>query len=302
MRSFASKNQWKAKYEGESILYAESSELLKITLLHGLPSSHRAKIWMRSALQSRMNCGINPVFDILEHYAKLSSHIPSLGKDIAHQIELDLPRTFADQIDYALSLKKQRESCKNSSGTNVPLGEGSRVASAESAANIPNELLAPGTGDAHDVLRRILRTFAVCYPQLGYLQSMNFVAAFCWLVIKRQQNNSQKEKDTHWDTFASTTRFHSKSQLEAVGLKENVEHMQRASSHETTKINPFLSVESALEVMESINFSDSAHIEACAYFLFETFTLGLLKGYYEGDMGMLRVSTTISRLIYVGLS
>ncbi len=95
--------------------------------------------------------------------------------DVARQIELDLPRTFAEQRDFSASL-----AARAASGVAL---DGSRSAAAESACGA----VAGEGGDAHDALRRLLRVFCARNAAIGYLQSMNFVAAFLLIVFGRER-------------------------------------------------------------------------------------------------------------------
>lgn len=96
-------------------------------------------------------------------------------EELGRQIELDLPRTFADQRDFAHAIAAKDD-----------LFDGSRSTAYASSAAASAEPQVVGGGDVHDALRRILRLFCVRNPGLGYLQSMNFVAAFMLLVFGRE--------------------------------------------------------------------------------------------------------------------
>jgi hypothetical protein len=111
---------------------------------------------------------------------------------IQQQIELDLPRTFAEQRDFSAALSMKAGAFDGSRSAVMTAIEAAQMAA----------LAVPGAGDVHDALRRMLRSFCVLHPALGYLQSENFVAAFCLLVMGRAD-----ETAAFWAFEALVTRM-----------------------------------------------------------------------------------------------
>jgi hypothetical protein len=101
----------------------------------------------------------------------------SINGDTSRQIEIDLNRTFAEQADFAAALAMKADG-----------QDGSKSGVAEAVSALPDVVLTTaGCGDMHDALRRLLRAFCALHPATGYLQSMNFLAAFALLVVGRQK-------------------------------------------------------------------------------------------------------------------
>jgi hypothetical protein len=168
----------------ESALAAPAGALDDLVLSHGLSPSYRPRIWLAHAAATRVRCGLSPTVD----YASLVGAGAVLELEVSRQIELDLPRTFPEQRDFAAALAMKNGAFDGS--------RSSALAAAE-AANEPH-MYVPGAGDVHDAVRRLLRAFCAAHPATGYLQSMNFLAAFILLVFGR---GSEGEAYTVFETL-----------------------------------------------------------------------------------------------------
>ena len=162
------------------------SEFFDVILTHGIYPAYRPDIWLQACRK------VHPITYDLQTYPTFTEYYTqsilksiNLSLDTIRQIELDLPRTFCEQKDFLAALEFK---------ANQPQGnwDGSRSQAATAAAYATElmtngSLCIPGTGDIHDALRRILRTFCINHPDTGYLQSMNFLAAFFLLVFGRER-------------------------------------------------------------------------------------------------------------------
>jgi hypothetical protein len=167
---FTCAGQW-AKYPTpSSALRAPSSALLELAHTHGICVEYRRLLWSRSVAAVRARKGSPPL-----DYSAIVHQASGVEEELGRQIELDLPRTFADQRDFAHAIAAKDG-----------LFDGSRSTAYASSAAASAEPQVVGGGDMHDALRRLLRLFCVRNPGLGYLQSMNFVAAFMLLVFGRE--------------------------------------------------------------------------------------------------------------------
>lgn len=157
VRAWTASNQWLARYPTLQACLQESPAALRtLAATHGVLKEYRADVWWR-ALGS----------GALAHYAGAPSYAALLATaaatapvDVVRQVELDLPRTFPEQVDFAVAL----------AGTGRVF-DGSR-SSINEAIEAGVELGTPGdaTGSVHGALRRMLRAFAVLHPDVGYLQ------------------------------------------------------------------------------------------------------------------------------------
>ena len=167
---FTCLGQWNKYPTPESALRASPSSLLDLAQSHGICPGYRRLLWNRAVAAVRVKQGAPPL-----DYGLIVGQASLVDPELGRQIELDLPRTFADQRDFAEAIAAKGGAFDGSRST--------AYASAAAASEAPQ---VPCTGDMHDALRRLLRLFCVRNPKLGYLQSMNFVAAFLLLVYGRE--------------------------------------------------------------------------------------------------------------------
>jgi hypothetical protein len=189
-RKYTAFNQWTVRYSRvEAALAAPRDELLTLALAHGILPQYRPQLW---AHLCKVSDNVASESVNRRTYAQLAAAGGALDNGTLQQIELDLQRTFSEQRDFAAALSMK---------TTVFDGSRSAVLAATDSA-MDAALAIPGAGDVHDALRRLLRAFCVAHPELGYLQSMNFVAAFQLLVMSRRE-----EEAAFWAFEALVTRF-----------------------------------------------------------------------------------------------
>lgn len=174
VRKFTAENQWLFKFPNQlAALRGCPIEILNLTLTHGILPEYRADLWLKGCSEQRVAAGLATT--ALDYASVAIAGCPGLDADIARQIELDLPRTFPEQTDFAAALSMKGSGFDGSRSS----------AAAQAAAASSSACFVPGSGDVHDSVRRMLRTFCVRRPDIGYLQSMNFLAAFFLLVFGR---------------------------------------------------------------------------------------------------------------------
>ena len=197
VRAFTSTNTWSLRFPSlSSALSGSPSDLASLSLAHGIPATYRADLWLRAARAVSGNRSIEYAAEARRVSAVIqtttSSSIGGGGggtstllsdieaaeaMEVNRQIELDLPRTFAEQHDFSAALEARA------------LGGGALDGSRSSAAAAANAMTAASGGDIHDALRRMLRVFCARNRGTGYLQSMNFVAAFLLIVFGRERES-----------------------------------------------------------------------------------------------------------------
>lgn len=134
--------------------------LIELVKTHGVAHPYRKYLWAQwsgaEELQSRASTSYSDLVACLS--------AGDLDQEVASQIDLDLPRTFPGHEAFAKSKNGGDDAA--AIGTEDPDG----AVATESA----------GT----KALRRVLGAYALHRPDIGYLQSMNFVAAFLLLVLE----------------------------------------------------------------------------------------------------------------------
>ena len=172
VRAFTAANTWSLRFPSLAAALAGSpSDLASLSLAHGVPAGYRADVWLRCA---RAVGGARPL-DYEKEARDVFSISDANALEVARQIEIDLPRTFAEQRDFAAAL-----AARAARGGALDGSRASAAAAAQSAT-------ASVGGDVHDALRRLLRVFCARNMTTGYLQSMNFIAAFLLLVFGRER-------------------------------------------------------------------------------------------------------------------
>lgn len=188
---------WAEFLRSSKVESASLNEILPFIWHHGCPLTQRGAVWMclSGAAELRANgCGSGG-------YSVLAARAgQTLPYRTLHQIELDLPRTFANHADFhhaaveneALGLDKDSEEDMRSTGGTIH------------------------ERNAMQCLRRILRCVAAVCAPVGYTQGMNFVAGFALLVMRggvhasgqqqQQQFAKQHEEDAFWFSLALFTR------------------------------------------------------------------------------------------------
>jgi hypothetical protein len=191
VRAFTSTNTWSLRFPSlSSALSGSPSDLASLSLAHGIPTSYRADLWLRAARAVSGNRATDYAADARRvstpptptpSPATSFSDIEMEALEVNRQIELDLPRTFAEQHDFSAALEAR-----------ALLG-GALDGSRSSAAAAASAATAASGGDVHDALRRMLRVFCARNRGTGYLQSMNFVAAFLLIVFGRERESDAFE-------------------------------------------------------------------------------------------------------------
>lgn len=146
IRVFAASNQWEARYPtAESALSAPRTELLNLVLTHGMAPALRGTLWLGVLdLPGSSAC--------TEVYEDLVLRANALPIEVRRQIDVDLPRTFADQRDFRAALLAAEVAAER----------------AESTAAIRPSWT--GGDTIHDRLRRVLGAYCIAHPLTGYLQ------------------------------------------------------------------------------------------------------------------------------------
>lgn len=178
IRAFTNENHWQTQYPSvESAIAAAGtdegrSRIRELSTLHGIIPAYRRDMYWAFCENTRLKqCGSAAT----STYQELLARCSSIPVDVAKQIELDLPRTFCEQVDF-----KAASEANPSGGSRDVLMNGAH--SPETQAS----LTAVGEGPIHDALRRMLCAFCVEHPVDTYLQSMNFIAGFMLLVFGRE--------------------------------------------------------------------------------------------------------------------
>lgn len=155
IRQWTAANQWSARFASvQAALAAPLGELQSLAATHGIAPNYRADLWWHAAGKQYAQRYSNAAT-----YAAMVEQSKGISIDVARQIELDLPRTFPEQVDFAAALL--------STGT---VFDGSRSSIAE-AMEAGVEMGDVGTGSVHGAVRRMLRAFVVLHPDIGYLQA-----------------------------------------------------------------------------------------------------------------------------------
>lgn len=149
VRTFASRSNWSLRFPTlASALAAPPASLRDLALAHGVPSEFRADLWLRAATAAARGAGRSAPVD----YATVSAAaLAECDAEIARQIELDLPRTFSEQRDFAAAL-----SAREASGAGFDGSRSSAAASAAAASARGGGCGPGGEDDLHDVLRRMV--------------------------------------------------------------------------------------------------------------------------------------------------
>ncbi|CAO3655507.1 unnamed protein product [Mucor hiemalis] len=138
--------------------YPPANDLkLRANCRKGIPVEHRGKAWMHySGAQSKMTS--NP-----ELYRSLVNTAEAMGEynEYAEIIQRDLHRTFPDNFKFACGFSTQ--------------GYGSV------------SMEPPETNSNLASLRRILLAFSIHSPQIGYCQSLNYLAGFFLLFLESEE-------------------------------------------------------------------------------------------------------------------
>lgn len=173
LRLFAAKNQWASLYPTipAAVRAARQGQLPESLLLsHGIQHEYRPHVWAALVGKSRGGTAMTAAA-----YSKLAEEgAATLPMDVLQQIELDIPRTFCEQQDFCAA----NEARKTSSAAS--LGSRNLLSSRPDLEKL-------GEGNVQSMLRRMLIAYVAAEPSVGYLQSMNFLAAFCLLVWLKQE-------------------------------------------------------------------------------------------------------------------
>lgn len=137
------------------VRFPAKSEKLKRYVRKGIPAEWRGNAWWWYAK------GPEKLSMYPDLYAKLCKQTISLKNNDTELIERDLNRTFPDNIYF------RGDASTNAS--NISLGDGSSETPLISA------------------LRRVLRSFAVYQPSVGYCQSLNFIAGILLLFMDEEK-------------------------------------------------------------------------------------------------------------------
>jgi hypothetical protein len=189
-RAFASANQWAARFSTTSAaLAAPRAELVTVVLSHGIAPALRPQLWYE-VLQ-----GLPASSTSSEAYSTLVARTDSLPEATRRQIDVDLPRTFAEQRLFKESLRASEGARAASATSPTPVGgSGARRrpragSGGDSGATSVAPLPAAWTSGSsiHDKLRRVLAAYCVAHPATGYLQSMNFIAGLLLLVFEQDE-------------------------------------------------------------------------------------------------------------------
>ncbi|KAI7892105.1 rab-GTPase-TBC domain-containing protein [Mucor mucedo] len=143
-----------------------NSITLRTNVRKGIPSQYRGMAWMHySGAKSKMD-------DNPELYESLVNTAISMGdhNEFAEIIQRDLHRTFPDNSKFACGYFTQRD------------------------GSISME--PPETNTKLSALRRILLAFSIHSPQIGYCQSLNYLAGFFLLFV-------EKEEEAFWMMVAT---------------------------------------------------------------------------------------------------
>ena len=186
IRGFTARNQWRQAYPCVDSLLSDfaayvhvadggpspaAERLRSLVVLHGIDGAYRSRAYSRIA---ELVGGAPASAQQVPFYAELLRHsISAVDGDTVRQIELDLPRTFCEQRDFTAA---------NAARSMPHDGSRSSLMDAAASDDTVRSVLDIGGGSIQDALRRILRAFCAQHPSTGYLQSMNFVAAFALLV------------------------------------------------------------------------------------------------------------------------
>ena len=156
IRLFASANQWESRFpSADSALSAPRVELENLVLSHGMAPTLRSQLWLK------ILSGLPGSSASADNYSSLVDRANALPLEVRRQVDVDLPRTFADQRDFRAALVAAETS--QAAGGDMPVLWTSGVS-------------------IHHQLRRVLGAYCVAHPSTGYLQSMNFIAGICLLL------------------------------------------------------------------------------------------------------------------------
>jgi hypothetical protein len=315
IRGFSSRNQWRQAYGDSSALLRDldaarepgsdsgasvRGRLRNIVVLHGFDSPFRSGAYTHIG---HLVGGCPPAGEQLGPYSTLLQGSGVVDVDTVRQIELDLPRTFCDQRDFAAA-NGQRS---------VPM-DGSRSSLMEAAlgADVADSVQQVGHGTIQDALRRLLRAFCAGHPDIGYLQSMNFVGAFCLLVHGAHQdrcttpaspadaNAAPADKGARGGATAAAASCCSREgsldgAADADGSAEEVVAAGEGSVGSASPPPP------GGEVCDQPNAAAAiarlAAAEAAAYFTFELLCARVLRGYYTHGMELLRTDGDVFRAL-----
>ena len=162
-RVFAARSRWRLyPTPAHAAAAAQRQELTDLVLTHGTLRSQRGELWWLLTLPHGGAA-------IASEYAAVAARAADIPHAVARQIELDLPRTFCEQADFAAA----HAALEHDGSRRVDIA---RVIATAGKS---------GSGSSQDALRRMLYAFALLHPDCGYLQSLNYVAAFCLIVVGR---------------------------------------------------------------------------------------------------------------------
>ena len=135
---------WK-QYSSSSLCNFRTDALHSIVLKHGIPSHRRGDLWYQWS-GAEEKCETSTL-----KYADYENK--PCDKKIKQQIELDLPRTCPKHAAFLCENPEEEDPSKQI------------------------------VGSGRTSIGKVLRAYAVRNPKLGYLQSMNFLAAMLYLVM-----------------------------------------------------------------------------------------------------------------------
>ena len=127
--------------------------LQDIIIQHGIPTSRRADLWFQWSGAEDKKMAAN---EDNQTYLKYSN--TTISKKVNQQIALDLPRTCPKHPAFSCDNPDEDDESK--------------------------QIVGPG----RSAIGRVLRAYAARNPELGYLQSMNFLAAMLYLVLDGDEN------------------------------------------------------------------------------------------------------------------
>ncbi|KAI8074534.1 rab-GTPase-TBC domain-containing protein [Gongronella butleri] len=137
----------------------------------GVPYQLRGQVWLHySGAQSKMDA--NPGV-----YDKFLKRAQELGdtNEFADLIERDLHRTYPDNIQFSQTALAKTSGAASTTSPATP--------SPAKSANTTTTTTPP----AIDVLRRVLCTFSVYCPSIGYCQSLNYLVGMLLLFMKEEE-------------------------------------------------------------------------------------------------------------------
>jgi Rab-GTPase-TBC domain len=292
-RQYCTETQWRAKFDNKVEKAFEDIELASdVIFVHGIVSTLRSSVWSNIIINKSSNSPSkihkqNSFISLKDYQKLLENSTRNVPIETLNQIELDLPRTFPEQVDFANSLRELTSNSETSSKF-----DGSR-ASLVSYQNQTSINLRLGEGSIHDATRRILYAFVSEFPAVGYLQSMNFIAAFILLVHQRLQPLKLK---------TSTTRAVKRrvlEEIEALGdsssstFKLTQSHLKKRQKRTSVNLKSIQT-----NILQQQSLEKKHEIEIKSYSTLRFIVNTCLQGYFSPDMSSLLIDVHIFTKIF----